>query len=405
MRLRETVRIARRSLMGSKMRSFLTALGVIIGVGAVITMISIGRGAKADISARIQSLGSNVLSVRPGSQRFGMRQFGRGSVRTLKYGDAELLKERGEHIANVAPEISQRAQVKYGSKNDSIDIIGTTPEYQRVQNTYVEKGSFFTPDDVLFKEKVCVVGRTVVEDIFDGSDPVGKQIRIDNVGFRVLGVMEEKGSMGGWSDPDNRVFIPITTAQKRLFGTDYLRGISVEVKSEGEMESAQQEIVKLLRRQHKLPASKEADFSVQDQKEFLETLEETGRSFTYLLAGIAAVSLIVGGIGIMNIMLVSVTERTREIGTRKAVGAKRRDILVQFLVESLVLSLIGGAMGILLGIGGARLIANLAGWKTVVSADAIILAFLFAASVGIFFGIYPARKAARLNPIEALRYE
>jgi len=404
MRLRKSVHIARRSLMGNKMRSILTMLGVIIGVGAVITMISIGRGAKADISDRIKSLGSNVLAIRPGSQSFGMRRFGRGSSRTLKYEDAAILSEKAEFIAYTAPETRDRAQVKFGSRNDNIEIIGTTPEYQRVQNSYVEKGSFFTDSDVTFKERVCVVGKTVVDDIFDGADPVGKQLKIANVSFRVIGVMEEKGSMGPW-DRDNRVFVPITTAQKRLFGTDYVREINVEITSKDDMEMAQSEINKLLRRQHKLPTSKEADFSVNDQAEFLKTLEETGQSFTYLLAGIAAVSLIVGGIGIMNIMLVSVTERTREIGTRKAVGAKRRDILVQFLVESVVLSMLGGILGIFMGIGGARMIARLAGWKTVVSPDAILLAFIFAASVGIFFGIYPARKAARLNPIEALRYE
>jgi putative ABC transport system permease protein len=404
MRLKESFHIARRSLMGNKMRSLLTMLGVIIGVGAVITMISIGRGAKADISERIKSLGANVLSIRPGSQSFGMRRFGRGSMRTLKYDDAEMLKEKAEYLSFVAPEVRDRAQVKYGSKNDNVEVIGTTPEYQRVQNSYVEKGSFFTESDVLYKEKVCVVGKTIVKDIFEEADPIGKQLRLNNIAFRVVGVMQEKGSMGPW-DMDNRVFIPLSTAQKRLFGTDYVREISVEVTSKDDIEAAKAEIEKLMRRQHELPASKESDFNVGDQAEFLKTLEETGKSFTYLLAGIAAVSLIVGGIGIMNIMLVSVTERTREIGTRKAVGAKRRDILRQFLVESLVLSLIGGLFGIFMGIGGARLISRLAGWKTDVSFDAILLAFLFAACVGIFFGIYPARKAARLNPIEALRYE
>jgi len=404
MRLRESTRIARRSLLGNKMRSFLTMLGVIIGVGAVITMISIGRGAKADISEQIKSLGSNILAIRPGSQRFGGRRFGRGSSRTLKYDDAELLSERAEYISYVAPEARDRAQVKYGNKNDSIDVIGTTPDYQRVQNSHVIKGSFFTAEDVLYKKKVCILGKTVITDLMEGVDPIGKQIKINNISFRVIGQMEEKGSMGPW-DRDNRIFIPITTAQKRLFGTDYVREINVEIKSKDDMEAAQKEIEKLLRRQHKLATGKESDFNVHDQAEFLQTLEDTGKSFTYLLAGIAAISLIVGGIGIMNIMLVSVTERTREIGTRKAVGAKRRDILVQFLVESLFLSLMGGAIGIAMGVGGAKLIANLAGWKTVVSWDAILLAFLFAASVGIFFGIYPARKAARLNPIEALRYE
>ncbi len=404
MRIKESVHIARRSLMGNKMRSLLTMLGVIIGVGAVITMISIGRGAKADISDRIKSLGSNVLSIRPGSQQFGMRHFGRGSMRTLKYEDAEMLEEKAEYLSSVAPEVRERAQVKYGNKNNNVEIIGTTPEYQRVQNSYVEKGSFFTESDVLYKEKVCVVGKTVVRDIFEETDPIGKQLRLNNVAFRVVGVMQEKGSMGPW-DMDNRIFIPLSTAQKRLFGTDYVREISVEVRSKDDIEAAKAEIEKLMRRQHELAASKESDFNVGDQAEFLRTLEETGKSFTYLLAGIAAVSLIVGGIGIMNIMLVSVTERTREIGTRKAVGAKRRDILRQFLVESLVLSLIGGLFGIFMGIGGARLISRLAGWKTDVSFDAILLAFLFAACVGIFFGIYPARKAARLNPIEALRYE
>lgn len=404
MRIKESIHIARRSLIGNKMRSSLTMLGVIIGVAAIIAMISIGNGAKADISERIKSLGSNVLQIRPGTQAFGPVRFGAGSVQTLKYEDAQMLKEKSQYLSYVSPEVSRQAQVKFGNKNDNIEIIGTTAEYQRVQNIKTTKGSFFTDDDVLFREKVCLVGETVVTNIFGSVDPIGQRIRINNIEFRVLGVLEKKGSMGPF-DQDNRILVPVTTAMKRVFGTDYLRSIGVEVKSAKDMDAAKEELTTLMRRQHKIMPNKDSDFNIQDQSAFLETLEKTSQSFTYLLGGIAAVSLIVGGIGIMNIMLVSVTERTREIGTRKAIGAKRRDILLQFLVESLVLSLLGGFVGILLGVGGASLISKFAGWKTVISVDAILLAFLFSASIGIFFGIYPARKAARLNPIEALRYE
>jgi putative ABC transport system permease protein len=404
MRIKESIHIASRSLIGNKMRSSLTMLGVIIGVAAIIAMISIGNGAKADISERIKSLGSNVLQIRPGTQAFGPVRFGAGSVQTLKYEDAQMLKEKSQYISYVSPEVSRQAQVKFGNKNDNIEIIGTTAEYQRVQNIKTTKGSFFTDNDVLFREKVCLVGQTVVTNIFGSVDPIGQRIRINNIEFRVLGVLEKKGSMGPF-DQDNRVLIPVTTAMKRVFGTDYLRSISVEVRNAKEMDAAKEELTTLLRRQHRIATNKDSDFNIQDQSAFLETLEKTSQSFTYLLGGIATVSLIVGGIGIMNIMLVSVSERTREIGTRKAIGAKRRDILLQFLVESLVLSLLGGIIGILLGVGGAILISKFAGWKTVISVDAILLAFLFSASIGIFFGIYPARKAARLNPIEALRYE
>jgi len=404
MKLKESFRIAQRSLMSSKMRSFLTMLGIIIGVGAIIAMISIGRGAKADISNRIKSMGSNVLTIRPGAPRSGFVRFERGSGTTLKEDDLDIIKEKATYLSYIEPEVTGNAQVKYADQNSNLQIIGTVPEYQRVQNHYPTSGAFFTEDDVLHRNRVCLLGTTPLSDLFGTTDPIGKEVRINNISFRVLGVMKAKGSMGPF-DQDNRIFIPYTTAMKRLFGRDYLSSISVEVKSAKDMDAAQAEIEKLLRRQHKLPSTKDSDFNVQNQLSFLETLEKTGQSFTYLLAGIAAVSLIVGGIGIMNIMLVSVTERTREIGTRKAVGAKRRDILTQFLVESMFLSIIGGALGIGFGVGGARLISKLAGWQTVISADAILLGFLFSALVGIFFGVYPARKAARLNPIEALRYE
>lgn len=404
MRIKENLRIARRSLMANKMRSFLTMLGIIIGVGAIITMISIGRGAKEDISERIRSLGTNVLVVSPGAQRRGPRFFGRGSARTLKKDDAEAIEERVPYITLVVPEVSGGAQVKYKDKNTNVRVIGTTPGYQVVNNAHPEKGSFFSDLDVLYMRRVCVLGKTVVEDVFGDEDPVGKRIRLNNIPFRVLGVLEEKGGPP-WMSPDNSILIPVTTAQKRLLGVDYLRGISLQVSNQKYMEEVESEVEKILRRQHRLPANKENDFSIQRQTEFLEMIEQTGKSFTYLLAGIAAISLIVGGIGIMNIMLVSVTERTREIGIRKSVGAKQRDILIQFLMESLVLSLIGGGIGIAFGIGGSKFISHLAGWRTIVSWDSISLAFFFSAAVGVFFGIYPARKAAKLNPIEALRYE
>jgi ABC-type antimicrobial peptide transport system permease subunit len=404
MRIKENLRIAHRSLMASKMRSLLTMLGIIIGVGAIITMISIGRGAREDISERIKSLGTNVLVVTPGAQRRGGRFLGRGTVRTLKIDDAEAIEEKVPYITVVVPELSGGAQVKYKDKNTNAPVVGTTPDYQVVMNFHPEKGSFFSDLDVLYMRRVCVLGKTVVEDIFGDEEPVGKTIRIKNIPFKVLGVMEEKGGPP-WRSPDNWIIIPITTAQKRLLGTDYLRAINVQVASQRYMEEVEKKMERVLRIQHKLPANKDNDFSVQRQTEFLEMIEQTSKSFTFLLGSIAAISLIVGGIGIMNIMLVSVTERTREIGIRKSVGAKRRDILVQFLMESLVLSLIGGGIGIAFGIGGSRLVSHLAGWRTVVSWDSISLAFFFSATVGIFFGIYPARKAAKLNPIEALRYE
>ena len=404
MNLKENLRIAYRSLMANKMRSALTMLGIIIGVGAIITMISIGRGAREDVEERIKSLGTNVLVVIPGSLRRGAVFLGRGTVRTLKLEDAEEIERRVRYVSMVAPEASGGGQVKYKDKNTNAPIIGTVPEYQVVMNFKPEKGSFFSDLDVLYMRRVCVLGKEVADELFEDEDPVGKTIRINNIPFRVLGVMEEKGGPP-WMNPDNWVLIPITTAQKRLLGIDHLRSINVQVIGEEYMEEAEKEIERILRRRHRLPPNKENDFTIRRQTEFLEMMERTTRSFTFLLGGIAAISLIVGGIGIMNIMLVSVTERTREIGIRKAVGAKKRDILLQFLIESLVLSLIGGGIGILLGVVGSRIVSHLAGWRTAISWDSISLAFFFSAAVGIFFGIYPARKAAKLNPIEALRYE
>lgn len=396
---------ALQGLLANKLRSALTMLGVIIGVGAIMTTTSIGEGAKADITARIQTLGANILAIRPGQQQVGMVRFGEGSRQTLKYEDALLLKERGENIIYVAPEVNQRAQAKYGNKNTNTSIIGTTPEYQRTANFPVVKGAFFTEADLLHRRRVCVLGKTVVDNLFgDKIEPVGENIKIRGLNFRVLGVLKEKGSEG-WRNPDDQIIIPVTTAMKRVFGVEYLSNINVEAINSKSMETAKTEVEVLLRKQHQLPVNKELDFNVRNQAEFLETLEESGKTFTYMIGGIAVVSLIVGGIGIMNIMLVSVTERTKEIGLRKAVGAKRHDILVQFLIEAMTLSLIGGVIGIGVGFLGSRIVPSLWGWRTIISPVYTALAFFVAAWIGVFFGAYPAWKAAKLHPIEALRHE
>jgi putative ABC transport system permease protein len=401
----ESLANALRGLLANKLRSALTMLGVIIGVGAIMTTTSIGEGAKADITERLQKLGANILAIRPGQQQVGMVRFGEGSRQTLKYEDALLLKELGKNIIYVSPEVNQRAQAKYGNKNTNTSIVGVVPEYQRTANFQVVKGAFFTEADVLNRRRVCTLGKTVVDNLFSSKeDPVSKFIKIRGMNFRVLGVMKEKGAEG-WRNPDDQIFIPVTTAMKRVFGLEYLSSINVEAVNADAMEPAKTEVEKLLRNQHKLPINKELDFNVRNQTEFLETLEQSSQTFTNLILGIAIVSLIVGGIGIMNIMLVSVTERTKEIGLRKAVGAKRRDILTQFLIESMTLSLIGGIMGIGVGVLGSRLVPSIWGWRTIISPIYTAVAFFVAAWVGIFFGAYPAWKAAKLHPIEALRHE
>ncbi len=378
-------------------------LGVIIGVGAIITTTSIGEGAKADVTERIQTLGANILAVRPGQSMFR----GRGSAdarRSLTVEDMEVLQERGQNFGYVTPEVSSRAQVKHLNKNTNTTIVGTSPEYLVTANFSVEKGRFFTESDIRYRERVCVLGKTVADTLFEQIDPIGKTVKIKNVGFHVLGVMKEKGA-SGWRNPDDQVFIPYSTAMKRVFGEDYLSSISIQAKGDKLIASAETEVTELLRKQHKIPINKEPDFHVRNQAEFMETLEESNQTFTNLILGIAVVSLLVGGIGIMNIMLVSVTERTKEIGLRKAVGAQRIDILVQFLVESTTLAILGGIVGVGIGIIGAEIVASIWGWRTLVSLTYGIVSFIVSAFVGIFFGAYPAWKAAKLHPIDALRHE
>ena len=391
------------ALLANKLRSLLTMLGVIIGVGAIITTTSIGEGAKADITERIQTLGANILAVRPGQSMFR----GRGSAdarRTLTVEDMEALQDYGQTFGYVTPEVSSRAQVKFRNKNTNTTIVGTSPAYLVTANFTVEKGRFFTELEIRQRDRVCVLGKTVVDTLFENVEPVGQIVKIKNVGFHVVGIMKEKGA-SGWRNPDDQVFIPYSTAMKRVFGNDYLSSISVQANNDKLIAAAETELTELIRKQHEIPVNKEPDFHIRNQAEFMETLEESSQTFTNMILGIAVVSLVVGGIGIMNIMLVSVTERTKEIGLRKAVGAQRIDILAQFLVESTTLAVVGGILGIGVGIVGAEGVPSIWGWRTEVSVMYAIVSFVVSAFVGVFFGAYPAWKAAKLHPIDALRHE
>lgn len=404
MNLSECIRVALDGLSANKVRSALTMLGVIIGVGAVIAMIAIGQGAREQTMNAIQSMGTNVLAVMSGQSRTGAVRGGMGSVQTLTYDDALAIEKGCPAIIKVSPELRMNATVKYMRMNTNTTILGTSPDYPSIRNFQVEKGRFFTNVDVQSIRRVGVIGPTAAQNLFGQSSPLNKVVRINGINCKIIGVMKAKGS-SGFSDQDDQIFLPITTAMRRVFGVDFLRSISCQARTMNQMEEASAQIEALLRKRHKIGAASQSDFMVRNQVEFMETADQTSGTFTMLLAGIAAVSLLVGGIGIMNIMLVSVTERTREIGIRKAVGARSRDILLQFLIEAVVLSLLGGFIGILFGVGAAELLAKTAGWSVSISIPIIFLAFGFAAGVGVFFGIYPARKASALRPIDALRYE
>jgi len=403
-----TLKIAIKALQSNKMRSALTMLGVIIGVGAVIAMLAVGTGASQRISQQIQSIGSNLLIVMPGSTTSGGARMGAGTQPTLTLGDAMAIKKECPTVAYVGPSLSGVAQVVYGHTNWSTGIQGTTPDMLALRNWPVSGGRPFTEQDVKSATKVCLLGQTVVDNLFGSEDPVGKVVRIKNIPFKVLGVLAAKGQSAVGQDQDDTVYIPVTTAQKRLFGTSFpgmVRIIMVEARSLEEMDAAQRQITSLLRQRHHLGQKQDSDFSIRNLTQFMEAAEQSSRVMTLLLGAIASVSLLVGGIGIMNIMLVSVTERTREIGIRMAVGAKTRAIRMQFIAEALTLSMIGGITGIIAGVGVSKIISALAGWSTLISPFSVILAFGFSAIVGIFFGYYPAYKASLLDPILALRYE
>jgi len=407
-RLLAGLRIALRALMVNKMRSALTMLGIIIGVSAVIAMIAVGSGAKARIAEQIASMGSNLLIVLSGSSTSGGIRFGTGTVPTLTADDAKAILAEIPAVKYVAPNLTGVAQVVFGNQNWSTIINGTFPEVLEIRNWSLASGRPFTQQDIDGATKVCLLGKTVAENLFGGIDPIGQIVRIKKVPFTVVGVLASKGQSTYGTDQDDTIFVPLTTAQKRLFGMQFpgmVRAIAVQAREPEVMKEVESQITALLRQRHRIQPNQENDFSVRNLTEVMSSAEQSASVMSLLLGAIASISLIVGGIGIMNIMLVSVTERTREIGIRIAVGAKGRDILLQFLIESLVLSLIGGAMGIGIGIAGTLILSTFTQWPTLFSIQAVLLAFLFSGSVGVFFGFYPARKASLLNPIEALRYE
>lgn len=404
MKLQDSFEIALNGLKANKLRSALTMLGIIIGVSAVIIMISVGQGASKSIQDRIASMGSNLLMVFPGAGQGPVRGAG-GSVNTLTVDDAEALAGL-PNVLNTAPELSTNATLGYASQTWTAQVDGTTPEMQAIKDWPLSSGSFFAKDDVTSANPVAVLGQTVVDNLYPpGTSPVGTQIRINKLAFTVVGVLATKGASTGGQDQDNTVYIPVRTAQIRLMGVNSVRLINVQADSPENMSKVQSEIEQLLRIRHRIAAGAENDFNINNLASVLETVESTSAILTMLLASVAAVSLLVGGIGIMNIMLVSVTERTREIGLRMAVGATEGNIRNQFLVEALVLCIIGGVAGILIGIAGSMLVSKLAGWQTSITVMSMLLSFGFSAAIGIFFGYYPAKKASALDPIEALRYD
>ncbi len=405
MRLQDLLTIAFQSIFKNKMRSFLTMLGIIIGVGAVIVMVSIGQGAQKQIKDQIQGLGVNLLTVFPVAFRQGGVSYGGGSLSRLTVDDVNKLKKESTLLAGVSPVIRTSAQVIGGSGNWSTSIMGVSPDYLIIRDWSLSSGSPFTDNDVRAQTRVCLIGYTVATNLFGSSDPVNQRLRIRSEPFKIIGVLSVKGLAGSGVDQDDVILGPYTTVQNRLSQNRYIQQILCSSVSAEQMDNAQDEIRSLLRETHKIPEGADEDFTVRNQADVINTANQTTGILTAFLAAIAGISLLVGGIGIMNIMLVSVTERTREIGIRMAVGARSLDILMQFLVEAVVLSLTGGIIGIILGFLVTVFIQVVFNWSMVFSFQTILLSFVFSFIVGAFFGFYPARKASSLNPIDALRYE
>jgi putative ABC transport system permease protein len=395
--------VALSAIRANKLRSALTMLGIVIGVAAVITMVALGSGAQKQVQDQIQALGTNLLSVFPGQQMFG--GVAMDNRVNMRLDDAQALARDGRTFAHVVPELSRNLQVKYGNKNANVRILGTTSNYAEVNNYKLDAGRMFTTGEDEARKRVAVLGAGIPTNFnVNPAAMIGQDLQIGGISYEIVGVLLTKGSTG-FGNRDEQILIPVQTARFRSFGNDRINSLTVQVRNPDSVNIAMLEIERILRREHGIPPGAANDFQIRNQAEFLAAFQQTTQTFTFLLAGIAAVSLLVGGIGIMNIMLVSVTERTREIGVRKALGATRGNIMLQFLIEAVTLCLLGGGVGVALGAGGAVALAKLARWNTLVSPTSIVMAFAFSATVGIVFGLWPARRAAGLDPIVALRYE
>jgi putative ABC transport system permease protein len=396
------IKVALKSLFANKLRTFLAMLGIIIGVASVISMLALGAGAQKQVMERIASMGTNLLIVHP-AQR-GLRGVMSDTSQRLKLEDVKAILEKVPSVYQVAPAVRGSSQVKYFNRNIQTSVIGSSITYFPIRNYIIDKGRSFSENEVDRMARVAVIGPTTAENLFGEKNPIGETVKIKGINFSIVGVTRAKGSQG-WRNPDDQVTIPYTTAMKQLFGLDYIQEINIQASDNIALEKIQKDATTILRRRHRLAEAMPDDFHFHNQAEIVETASEVTQTFTFLLGGIACISLLVGGIGIMNIMLVTVTERTREIGVRKAIGARNRDILLQFLIEATILSCLGGIIGVALGIGAAQMIEKWTQFVTVAKFSSILLALSFSAAVGIFFGYYPAQRAALLDPIEALRYE
>ena len=401
----QTALIALRALRRNKMRSMLTALGIIIGVASVVAMVAVGNGAQARITSQVSALGQNLLMVFAGSKKSGGVNSGLGSASAITLADAGAIQREVPDVAAVSPEVSVTAQAIANGRNWSTTVVGESHDYLRIRDWKLAAGSMFNESDIRSAAKIAVIGSKTANELFGPLNPVGQSVRIKSIPFTIIGLLESKGAGMGGANQDDRILIPYTTAMKRLTGDRYLRSVNVQIRSADRMDIAQQQISSLLRQRHRLTSTQGDDFNIFNQKEIADTVNSISKIITLLLGSIAGISLVVGGIGIMNIMLVSVTERTREIGIRIAVGAEPGDIRLQFLIEAVTLSLLGGLIGVLCGVGASHLVGMFADFKAVVSTGSILLAFGVSSAIGIFFGFYPAHKAAALDPIVALRYE